>query len=617
MIADPVSSMLKISSATLHPAYGVLLVALMVFVIPGAQSRERDATPLAPPDTSSPRATLKSFRDDMELAFRRFYEQWDSSLLGTTAAEKRAVACLDASQLPPVRAKRLATEAALILNDVLDRVVMPPDDEIPDALAMAELPPGAPRVWRIPGTEIEIARVTEGPRAGEYLFSPRTVARAREFYELARNMAYRPGAMDGLYERVVYAPGSWIPARWIHALPDWAKQRFVGQSGWKWIAMGLAAAIWLLLVILAHRLTRPKGGQRRYWLRFFTAMALLPVTGGFRAFYEQQLIVVGPAYVIVDNVIVMLFYIIVAVAILNLGAAIAATIIASPRIDKNSLDASFVSVGCRAVAWLLTIFVLAKGISDLGVPLAAVITSLGVGGVAFALAARPTLENLIAGVTLYLDKPVRIGEFCQFEDVLGTVERIGLRSTRIRRWGGNLVSIPNARFAEYRLDNYNDARTIWIRQRLRLRYETSPEQLSYILAKIREMLFAHPSIVSPRVRLIGFGDDALTVEILCYSDTGVWAQWHAIREDVLLRIIDIIEASGTRLALPSKTTYVARDVGLDQERRRAAEKQVREWTEAGELPFPDMSEEQREALAGTLHFPPEGSVAFKLTSEKD
>ncbi len=364
-------------------------------------------------------------------------------------------------------------------------------------------------------------------------------------------------------------------------------------------------------------MTRPKGGQPRYWLRFFMSLALLPVTQGFRAFYEQQLIVVGPAYVVVDNVIVILYYIIAAVAILNLGAAVAGTIIASPRIDKNSLDADFVSVGCRAVAWLFAILILASGLSDLGVPLAAVIASLGVGGVAFALAAGPTLENLIAGVTLYLDKPVKIGQFCQFEDVLGTVERIGLRSIRIRRWGGNLVSIPNARFAEYQLDNFNDARHLWIRQRLRLRYETNPEQLSYVLAKIREVLFAHPNIVSPRVRLIGFGSDALTVEILCYSDTGVWAQWHAIREDVLLRIMEIIEASGTRLALPSKTTYVARDVGLDEERRRAAEQQVREWTEAGELPFPDMSEEQREALAGTLHFPPEGSIAHKLASKKD
>ena len=482
---------------------------------------------------------------------------------------------------------------------------------------MAELPLDVPRVWRIPGTEIEIARVTEGRRAGEYLFSPRTVARAREFYELAGNLAYQPGAMDGLYERVIHEPGPWISGRWVRALPDWAKQTVVGQSLWKWIAMVLTASAWLLLVYLADRFTRPKGGEPRYWLRFFLAAALLPVTVAFRKFYEFQLIVVGPAYVAMDNIIVALFYVIGAVAILNLGVAIAVTIIASPRIEKHSLDANLVSVLCHTVAWLGAIFLLATGASRLGVPLAAVITSLGVGGIAFALAARPALENLIAGVTLYLDKPVKIGQFCQYEDVLGTVERIGLRSTRIRRWGGNLLSIPNARFAEHQLDNYSDARNIWIRQRLGLRYETSSEQLTFFLAKMREMLFAHPKIVSPRVRFIGFADDALTVEIVCYSDTGVWAEWHAVREDVFLRTMEVIEAVGTSLALASKTIYYARDDGLDEERGRAAEQQVREWTEAGELPFPDMSEEQRDALAGTLHFPPEGSVEHEAESEKD
>ena len=131
------------------------------------------------------------------------------------------------------------------------------------------------------------------------------------------------------------------------------------------------------------------------------------------------------------------------------------------------------------------------------------------------------------------------------------------------------------------------------------------------------MLFAHPNILAPRARLIGFGDDALTVEVLCYTDTGVWAEWHAIREDMLLRLMDIIEASGTRLALPSKTIYFARDVGLDDERKRAAEQQVEDWTEAGELPFPDMSEEQREALAGSLDFPPAGSVQRRVAEDKD
>ncbi len=131
------------------------------------------------------------------------------------------------------------------------------------------------------------------------------------------------------------------------------------------------------------------------------------------------------------------------------------------------------------------------------------------------------------------------------------------------------------------------------------------------------MLFSHPKILLPRVRLIGFNEDSLKVEILAYSDTGVWAEWHAIREDVFLRVMDIIEASGTRLALPSQTTYFARDDGLDEEKKRAAEQQVHEWTAKGELPFPDMTEEQREALSKTLEFPPTGSIEYKAVAEQE
>jgi len=532
-------------------------------------------------------------------------------------AENRALACLNTSQLPPVRARRLATETALMLHDVLDRIPLPAVDEIPDLATMRALPPDEERVWRIPGTEIEIARVSEGLREGQYLFSPQTVARAREFYQLADNLSYKVGAMDGLYERVVYAPGSWIPESWIEALPQWAKSTIVGQSGWKWAGMTMTTFVWLLLVYLSYRSTRPRDGKAPYWRRLLFTLVLLPVTGAFRKFYEHQLVVTGPAYVVVDNTIVTVYYLIAAVAIINFGAVIASMITSLSRFQDRNLDAILISVACRTVAWSCAILIVTMGISDLGVPLLAVLTSLGVGGIAIALAVRPTLENLIAGVTLYLDKPAKIGQFCKFDDVIGTVERIGMRSTRIRRWGGNLLSIPNLQFVEHQIDNLSDTRYLQIRQHLRLRYDTSPEQLSYILAKFRELLFAHPRILSPRVRLIGFGDDALTIEVLCYSDTAVWAELHGIREDIFLRILEILEKSGTRLALPSTTTYFARDAGVNKEARLAAEQEVREWIAAGELPFPDMSEEQRQALEGTVHYPPEGSVAFKTAPEKN
>jgi len=594
-----------------------LLIVLTLGAVPHGLAAEEFVSPLEPADTSSPRATLKSFRENFNRAFRDYYDLKSYTFIADAASASRAKRTLDTSKLPPAQASRLAGEAALLLYDVLDRVKLPPYEEIPDAAAMLELPAGEPRRWQVPSTAITIERIEEGPRRGEYLFSSGTVRRAHEFYARAQNMTYQPGAMDGFYQRVISEGGAWIPVKLIQWLPDRAKSIVWGQAAWKWVAMALTAVVWLLIVYGLRRLAHRRDGEPHYWLRFFLTLTVLPLTKGMRWFMDKQLVIAGTVFEVVDTSLLVLYYLVGATALIHLGGAIASSLIASPRVDKDSIDANLISVSVRTVAWLLAILLLAKGAGDLGVPLAAVVTSLGVGGLAFAMAARPTLENLIAGVTLYLDKPVRVGQFCQFDDVLGSVERIGLRSTRIRRWGGNVLAIPNSQFAELQLDNYNDARYIWIRQKLRLRYETSADQLKFILAKLREMLFAHPKVLVPRVRLIGFGDDALTVEILAYSDTGVWAEWHAIREDVYLRVMEIVESSGTRLALPSQTTYFARDDGLDDEKKRAAEEQVHEWTEKGELPFPDMTEEQREALAGTLDFPPAGSIEYKAAEQSE
>jgi MscS family membrane protein len=125
------------------------------------------------------------------------------------------------------------------------------------------------------------------------------------------------------------------------------------------------------------------------------------------------------------------------------------------------------------------------------------------------------------------------------------------------------------------------------------------------------LLGAHPRTLSPRVRFVEFGESSLQVEILCYSDTGLWAGWHAIREDIYLRTMEIVKESGSSFAFPSQTTYFARDEGMDEARHQAAEQQVAAWRAACELPFPDMTAGEMEALAGTLDFPPKGSVVHE------
>ena len=229
-----------------------------------------------------------------------------------------------------------------------------------------------------------------------------------------------------------------------------------------------------------------------------------------------------------------------------------------------------------------------------------------------ALAARPTLENIIGGFTLFADKPVRVGDPCVFGDKFGFVEEIGLRSTRIRTLDRTIVSIPNSQFSELQLENFNRRDCIRFYAVLPLRYETTPEQLRFVLGKIRELLLAHPKISNEpplpnHVRFVGVGEHSLNVEIFSFSTTADWGEFLGIREDLLLRIMDIIKEAGTGLAIPAHTTYLTRDRTLDAEQARTAETEVEAWRKASALPFPWVSQERQAEVSDTIDYPPEGT----------
>ena len=241
-----------------------------------------------------------------------------------------------------------------------------------------------------------------------------------------------------------------------------------------------------------------------------------------------------------------------------------------------------------------------------GINLTAVLAGLGVGGIAVALAAQKTLENLLGGITIVSDQPIRVGDFCRVGDYLGTVQAVGLRSTRIRTLDRTIVSIPNGQLATMNLENFTLRDKIWFKHALNLRHETTTDQLRYILAEIREMLYKHPKVESPsaRVRFIGFGDSSLNLEVFAYVLETEYETFLHIQEDLLLRIMDIIEASGSGFAFPSQTTYLAQDAGLDAVKSQKALATVRKWREQGELPFPDFSPETIAKINNRLEYPP-------------
>jgi MscS family membrane protein len=244
-----------------------------------------------------------------------------------------------------------------------------------------------------------------------------------------------------------------------------------------------------------------------------------------------------------------------------------------------------------------------------GVNVITVLAGLGIGGIAVALAMQRTLGDFIGGITLYADQPVSVGEFCRFGGTVGTVEDVGLRSTRVRTLDRTVVTIPNAEFSNLQIENFTRRDRIWYHPTIHLFYETTPDQIRYTLVEVHRMLYAHPKVdsTSARIRFAGFGSSSLDLEVFSYVTVTDYGEYLEIAEDLNLRIMDIVAAAGSSLALPSRTTYVEKGRGVDSDRARAAEEQVKEWRERRELWLPRFPREKIIEIDNTLEYPAQGS----------
>ena len=249
-------------------------------------------------------------------------------------------------------------------------------------------------------------------------------------------------------------------------------------------------------------------------------------------------------------------------------------------------------------------------VHSFGVNVITVLAGLGIGGIAVALAAQKTLENFIGSITLYADQPVRVGEVCRFGGTLGTVEEVGLRSTRLRTPDRTIVTIPNAELSNLQIENFARRDRFWYHPTLGLRYETTPDQLRYVLVEVRQLLYAHPKVdsASARVRFVRFGSSSLDLEVSSYVTVTDYGEYLEVAEDLNLRMMDIVAAAGSSFAFPSQTTYVEQGPGLDPDRARAAETRVQAWRERGELYLPRLPPEKIAAIDNTLPYPADGSA---------
>jgi MscS family membrane protein len=270
-------------------------------------------------------------------------------------------------------------------------------------------------------------------------------------------------------------------------------------------------------------------------------------------------------------------------------------------------------LGERLVAALVVIAAILTAFRILGFNLTTLLAGLGIGGIAIAFAAQKTLENLFGGISVLGDEVIHVGDYCRFGDRIGTVEDISLRSTRIRTDARTEVSIPNGALATMSIENFSRRDKILFSPALAIRCETTADQLRYLLAEVRRMLYEHPKVESDSafIRFANFDNSALRVEIFSYVLTCDAVEFAAIREDLLLRIMDIVEKSGSGFAFPSQTVYFSRDSGLDMEKASAAEQQIQQWRDQHKLPFPDFAPADKSAFRGKIVYPPPESATGK------
>ncbi len=610
---------------------------------------------LRPIDYSSPRAALQGFLESVNRAYALVMDA-DAASRATpptvTAAQarkveaeasrqlQRAVGTLDLSQVPEALRRKEGLEAVLKLKEVLDRVPLPPLDFVPDAQMVIAAREGSnhwsstssgPLRWKVPETAIEIVEIADGPRQGEFLFSADTVRNADQFYRRVENLPYRkniwawlyadyvsPQTSDGFYKYYISSPGYLVPSAhflgsFLADLPAWLTELHYKNTVWQWLGLAIAVVLLALAVLIAYFAIRHVGRRSqtlvKSWVRALLPFAIAGFVLVFQDFVTVGLGITGPVLPKITTASNAVFAVMLAWASFAVCKALAETIIASPRIAQQSLDASLLRIGARILGFVVAAWVVIKAVQNLGIDIIPLLAGLGIGGLAVALAAQTTLANFIGGILLYANRPVRIGDFCAFGDKTGTIESIGLQSTRIRALDRTLITVPNASFSNMQIINWADCDQMLIHTTIGLRYETKLEQLRYVLAKLREMFVAHPKIDNPtvRVRFVGYGASSLDIEIRVYALAREFNDFFAIQEDVLLRVAEIVEESGTSFAFPSQTLYLGRDDGLDVERGEAAARQVQSWRHAGHLPFPNMAREQHDRLADSLDYPPRGS----------
>jgi MscS family membrane protein len=451
----------------------------------------------------------------------------------------------------------------------------------PEGALQEGVPPGRQRLGNISSgdveTDLELVRVSD-PTVGKiWLISADTLAKIPELYDQ-------------------------VQARRVETrLPPWVvKHQLAGMPLWQWLALLLiipmaAATGWLLLVLLEIPLRwwARKRGQAELgpwhsvsapaWL--LVGAAIHRILAGYlgmpllqRHYYFQ---VTTVAVIIGANWILWRVIRWFLQGVRNRALA-----------RGHSGTGSLMLLGERMIKAVIVLMAVFFTLGVLGFNMSTALAGLGIGTLAVGFGAQQTIANLFGGVSVLGDEVIRVGDVCKFGDRTGTVEDIGLRSTRVRTEERTLLAIPNGTVATINVENLSRRDKMLFKTVLALRPDTSPDHLRYVLSEIRGVLSKHPKIETSttRARLTELTLSSINVELVGYVLTRDFDEFATTREELLLRILKFVEDSGTNLASPSQTLYLSGDSGAGKDKIDASVKRAADAASVSGSPQPPLAE---------------------------
>lgn len=381
-------------------------------------------------------ARLEKLERDRQAAGDWFYPAPTEQEIAEMAIFKaEALESLDLSEIPEWTRDATGTEIALMLREILTIAKISPDTPVRQL---------SDKLWVVPGTYLQIGRLTSGLNAGDAVFTAETVSSVDNLYDAL--IRKKPAGEFNAYRFYTETPGNLVVPSWgglVMALPEFMLTAFGSNTLWQWCLLVLLV-LSAILIPYALRTLVAVGRGRIFWMAALAAL----LAGWASSMAIPVASITGSGGVIGSLILQAIVYVSLAVCAFLAGEWLADRLTHLSQRRSGNLETSMIRLFCRLLSIAGSLAVLFYGLTQVGVPIMGILAGLGVGGLAVALAAKPTIENLIAGVVLYLDKSLFVGDFIEAKDLAGTVEEIGMRSTRIRAEDGTLISITNSELSE-------------------------------------------------------------------------------------------------------------------------------------------------------------------------